>query len=205
MTKEERERIENTRRLALRRYEDSNEGGQMYYTLRDDIPLLFAALEEALQERDNWENDARERQRNTEFYQSLIDEIGGHFGEVAFIRDDGSKSDSILRAKVPELVERLQIRYGVVCEERDALKAELQAWRDGGLTEEILRRNDGTIKVGSGCRFVYEQYIKDTEAEITALRADLDDLKRQHRDCREQKEALRERCETLELGYRGFP
>ena len=90
-------------------------------------------------------------------------------------------------------------------EERDALKAELQAWRDGGLTEEILRRNDGTIKVGSGCRFVYEQYIKDTEAEITALRAELDDLKRQHKDCREQKEALRERAETLELGYRGFP
>lgn len=38
------------------------------------------------------------------------------------------------------------------------LKAELQAWRDGGLTEEILRRNDGTIK--------------DTEAEIAALKAE---------------------------------
>ena len=47
MTKDELERIEKARRLALRRYEDSNEGGQMYYTLRDDMPLLFAALEEA--------------------------------------------------------------------------------------------------------------------------------------------------------------
>ena len=40
---------------------------------------------------------------------------------------------------------------------------------------------------------------------IELMRADLDDLKRQHKDCLEQKEALRERCETLELGYRGFP
>ena len=30
-------------------------------------------------------------------------------------------------------------------------KEELQTWRDGGLTEEILRRNDGYIKVGKGC------------------------------------------------------
>ena len=31
------------------------------------------------------------------------------------------------------------------------MRAELKAYRDGGLTEEILRRNDGYIKVGRGC------------------------------------------------------
>lgn len=70
-------------------------------------------LEQAWQERDNWKNDALERQRNTEYYQALIDEIGGHLGEEAFICDDGSKSDSVLRAKVPELVERLGIECAV--------------------------------------------------------------------------------------------
>jgi hypothetical protein len=40
---------------------------------------------------------------------------------------------------------------------------------------------------------------------INAIVEELDDLKRQHKDCLEQKEALRERVETLELGYRGFP
>ena len=200
------------------------------------LPRLFEALIQAWQERDNWENDARERQRNTEYYQSLIDEIGGHFGEVAFMRDDGSKSDSILRAKVPELVERLQIRCGVACEERDALKAELgrmksrpcesefsrldgmwqdlvkerdelrtelQSWRDGGLTEEILRRNDGTIKVGRGCRFVYEQYVKDTDAEISALKARVEELEAQHKDCLEQKKELLEKIAVLELMWDG--
>lgn len=31
---------------------------------------------------------------------------------------------------------------------------ELNAYRHGGLTEEILRRNDGYIKVGAGVSFV---------------------------------------------------
>ena len=31
------------------------------------------------------------------------------------------------------------------------LETELTAYREGGLTEEILRRNDGYIKVGKGC------------------------------------------------------
>lgn len=31
------------------------------------------------------------------------------------------------------------------------LEHELMAYREGGLTEEILRRNDGYIKVGKGC------------------------------------------------------
>lgn len=32
--------------------------------------------------------------------------------------------------------------------------AELKMWREGGLTEEVLRRNDGYIKVGKGCAIV---------------------------------------------------
>lgn len=31
---------------------------------------------------------------------------------------------------------------------------ELQTWREGGVTEELLRRNDGCIKVGKGCALV---------------------------------------------------
>lgn len=31
------------------------------------------------------------------------------------------------------------------------LETELMAYREGGLTEEILRRHDGYIKVGKGC------------------------------------------------------
>ena len=37
-----------------------------------------------------------------------------------------------------------------------AIEAELKAYRHGGITEEILRRNDGYIKVGQGCVIVRE-------------------------------------------------
>lgn len=39
-------------------------------------------------------------------------------------------------------------RWVTLCRE---LETELMAYREGGLTEEILRRNDGYIKVGKGC------------------------------------------------------
>lgn len=47
---------------------------------------------------------ARQAQRNCDYYRGLVLQIGEMFGEAAFISDDGSKQDSILCAKVPELV-----------------------------------------------------------------------------------------------------
>lgn len=38
----------------------------------------------------------------------------------------------------------------------DKINEELAAYRTGGVTEEILRRNDGCIKVGQGCVIVRE-------------------------------------------------
>jgi hypothetical protein len=40
--------------------------------------------------------------------------------------------------------------------EMESLQCELQAYRDGGVTEEILRRNNGYIKVGRGCVIALE-------------------------------------------------
>jgi hypothetical protein len=34
---------------------------------------------------------------------------------------------------------------------------ELETYRNGGVTEEILRRNDGSIKVGKGCKIVRDE------------------------------------------------
>ena len=62
---------------------------------------------------------------------------------------------------VADLVRRLRelavLEIRPAMEAADALEAlgkELQAYREGGLTEEILRRNDGYIKVGRGCMIV---------------------------------------------------
>ena len=40
--------------------------------------------------------------------------------------------------------------------EIERMKVELQAYREGGVTEEILRRNGGYIKVGRGCAITLE-------------------------------------------------
>jgi hypothetical protein len=36
----------------------------------------------------------------------------------------------------------------------DAANAELKLWREGGVTEELLRKNNGFIRLGKGCAIV---------------------------------------------------
>ena len=43
-----------------------------------------------------------------------------------------------------------------ICSRDHAL--ELQKWEEGGVTEELLRRNDGCLRVGKGCVLVTEDY-----------------------------------------------
>lgn len=65
-----------------------------------------ARIAQLTQERDNWQATAEQAQDNTEYYRGLVQEIGGMLGDEAYT-DDGSKSDAILCAKVPELVGEL--------------------------------------------------------------------------------------------------
>lgn len=55
-------------------------------------------------ERENWQDTAEQEMRNTQYYRGLLVEIGELIGGPAYIADDGSVSDSVLCAKVPELV-----------------------------------------------------------------------------------------------------
>jgi hypothetical protein len=41
---------------------------------------------------------------NVQYYQGLLDEIAKHLGPSAYVADDGSVSESPIRAKLPELV-----------------------------------------------------------------------------------------------------
>ena len=42
--------------------------------------------------------------------------------------------------------------------------AELKMWREGGITEEVLRRNDGYIKVGKGCAIVRADEVPNNDS-----------------------------------------
>lgn len=61
-------------------------------------------LEQAIAERDSWVESAAMFSRNEEYYRGLVNEIGEALGDEAYIADDGSRSQDVLCAKVPELV-----------------------------------------------------------------------------------------------------
>lgn len=52
-----------------------------------------------------WEETAAQFARNADYYRGLLDRIGRAIGPEAFTADDGSISEDVLRAKVPEIIE----------------------------------------------------------------------------------------------------
>jgi len=100
---------------------------------------------------------------------------GLHVTDLIIERDELALDLAATNAEMRKWVERAKM-----LEQRgNDLNAELQAWRDGGVTEEILHRKDGYIKVGRGCLIVSEHYLKEKDAEIAALKAKCDALRDQ--------------------------
>lgn len=58
--------------------------------------------------------------------------------------------------------------------ELNQLRAELEAYRTGGLTEEILRRKDGYIKVGVGCLLISNKTLEAWRTTIESLTEQLE-------------------------------
>lgn len=54
-----------------------------------------------------WMDTAAQIQRNCDYYRGLLVRCGNALGEAAKTCDDGGKSEDVLCAKVPELVEAL--------------------------------------------------------------------------------------------------
>lgn len=54
-----------------------------------------------------WMQTAAQNQRNTDYYHGLVVKCGEAIGDDAYIADDGSVSEDVLCAKVPELVESI--------------------------------------------------------------------------------------------------
>jgi hypothetical protein len=71
------------------------------------IAALDAELFAARRQVNSMEQMAMEYARSANYYRELIDLVLEHFGEEAYICDDGSLSDEPLRAKVVDLVSGL--------------------------------------------------------------------------------------------------
>jgi hypothetical protein len=79
-------------------------------------------------------------------------------------------------------------------DENAQLKAELDSWREGGLTEDILRRHDGYIKVGKGCVIVREE-------EYAQLKIDCDTWTQKYRELDKANELLKAEVWKLQQWY----
>ena len=78
---------------------------------RDKARVFARDYNDARRERDEasaalavWTETAAQESRNTEYYRGLLDQIANAIGDEAFIADDGTCSESPLRAKLPRLV-----------------------------------------------------------------------------------------------------
>lgn len=107
---------------------------------------------QAVRERNNWFETALQNQRNEDYYRDLLDEVAKYLGPEVFIADDGTVSNSPLRAKIPELVRKMTDKYREEEEYRamqDALRNIRIAVRDFRLDIESIypSKNFGPISV----------------------------------------------------------
>ena len=67
--------------------------------------VLDAALAEAVAKRiAEWMKTAAQNQRNADYYRGLLEQCGRSIGNRAFTADDGSHSEDVLCAKIPEII-----------------------------------------------------------------------------------------------------
>ena len=70
-------------------------------------------LERLEKERDAWMEDALQAIRNTGYYRGLLDKCAPFLGKGVYTCKDGTVVDEPLRAKIPELVERMYLLLGI--------------------------------------------------------------------------------------------
>lgn len=72
---------------------------------RTESRVMDAGLAEVIAEKiAGWMQTAAQNQRNTDYYRGLLESCGKIIGDRAFTCDDGSKSESVLCSKIPEII-----------------------------------------------------------------------------------------------------
>lgn len=117
-------------------------------------------LEQAKRSAAGWQETAERHCRNEEYYRGLVRTIGEGFGAAAKTSDDGSIHDSVLCARVPELVAALQARLEMNRHQGDFLQARLEEVTRG--RDEAVRREVGNF-----------EEVKTHRAELMLLHARL--------------------------------
>lgn len=87
-------------------------------------------------------NEPRDIYMAREAYKRLVCAFTSVFQELTAEKSLHTATQACLEARVREV---------------ETLTKELYQWRTAGVTEELLRRHDGSIKVGRGCVLVREE------------------------------------------------
>ena len=134
---------------------------------------LEQALEEAKRDSSGWQWAAAEYCKGMEYYRGLVEQIGQTIGESAYIQDDGGKVDSVLCAKVPELVVKLKQE---IKEAREEMFVFIREWLEVAKMEDALSKagrdvNAAMAKARAGtlrscARELSNNLIKRLEGEI---------------------------------------
>jgi hypothetical protein len=102
-----------------------------------------------------WEDISGQWKRNADYYRDLLDRVAVYLGDDVFTCDDGSISDSPLRAKIPELVSALASRASDLQGRIDLAAAKL----DGAL-DDLAGSQPVTIEE------LYKRAVAKEDAEI---------------------------------------
>lgn len=126
------------------------EGENSFYKLKvvkDHITSLTAQVEA-------WKESAAQFSRNTEYYTGLLDRIANCFGKESFISDDGSVQQDPLRAKMPELVEKLSAEVEQLRKDKERLD-----WLEGNQGKDThWQRMHLSIMTGSMGHSYFEKH-----------------------------------------------
>jgi len=98
------------RRITAWMDEARQEAAQCWYGDETSDRVRDPVLAEAVAKRiAAWMDTAAQETRNTAFYRDLLDKCAEHLGDTVFIADDGSRQDTPIRLKIPELVRALAV------------------------------------------------------------------------------------------------
>ncbi len=71
----------------------------------DNIEMDVILAEAFAKKLSLWMQTAAQNQRNTDYYRGLLKQCGESIGDRAFICEDGSISEDVLCAKIPEIID----------------------------------------------------------------------------------------------------
>jgi len=95
--------MEEARQIAAQCWRDEEtQDREMDVVLAEAVAKRIAA----------WMETAAQSQRNTDYYRGLLERCGKAIGDRAYTQDDGGRSEDVLCAKIPEIVETDYVNGG---------------------------------------------------------------------------------------------